>query len=147
MICLWNGSHAQFAHTLTPIELVGLRNLKTDPIPPQAISSVGVSHLTDTVRGGRDAASPAVSLFYRQALKGYGEAVVLPAILANSKLGLKRNVASMPPAPRQSVHITYRVGRHATGAPRCERVGGKLGAGVICESAKTLRLGEGYLFN
>ncbi|KKL11662.1 hypothetical protein LCGC14_2543500, partial [marine sediment metagenome] len=43
---LWIGNLAPCAHQLTPIELVGLRNLKMVANPPQTISSVGVSHLS-----------------------------------------------------------------------------------------------------
>ena len=91
MICTWMRSEAQNAHTLTPTFLVAVRKLeRAASHPPQAIRKVGVSHigndretpthsrssrvpkwggwlpvlhLTDTARGGRDAASPAAFCF------------------------------------------------------------------------------------
>ena len=44
MICSWMRVRVQYAHLLTPIELVELRKPERGPYPPQAISSVGVSH-------------------------------------------------------------------------------------------------------
>ena len=44
MIGTWRENKAQFAHTMMPTELVGLRTLKKVLSPQQTISAVGISH-------------------------------------------------------------------------------------------------------
>ena len=64
MLCLWTWQSAPMAHHTTATEAVDLRTKKdrqvhtARPTAPEAVDA-----LTDTVRGGSDAASPAVSLF------------------------------------------------------------------------------------
>ena len=65
MLDVWIGKPVEYAYLFTPTELVVMRKPKRFSYPPQAINSVGVSHLTDTVEGGNRRLASG-DLFYRE---------------------------------------------------------------------------------